>query len=461
MTSTLLRISLRRRLLRRLWGPLLTLMMVGAVLSLASARYFASLVYDQWLYDSAMTLGSQIKGDGSEAVLNLPALAVEMLEWDRVDRLYYEVVTDKRGRIFGNATLPQPETPASSDAIYYNNALPSSGGPAQVRLVAVAVPIPDSGGDIARITVAETVSKREAVVRGILMAVLPIEAALLLLAGFSIWIAVTGTLRSLDRLAGDLGEIKPDALTPLTESMPLPQEVMPLVDALNGLIGRLAESRDAMRRFVANAAHQFRTPLAAAQLQLQRAMRESDTGLQDQALTAADRSLQRLGHLTEQILSLARAEPASISGLSMTDVDIAALARNEAGQWADAAIAKGVDIGYDGPATAVVLRGDQRMLTDLLGNLIDNALRYGKPAGRVTVSLRTAPLEIAVEDDGPGIPISERTRVLERFYRTPGTGSPGSGLGLAIANEIAARHGGTLQIGTGAGGAGARVSVRF
>ena len=451
------RASLRRRLLKRLWGSLLTLMLVGAVLSLASARYFASLVYDQWLYDSAMTLGSQIKGNGSKPVLSLPASAVEMLEWDRIDRLYYEVITAQHGRIFGNASLPKPATFANDEPVYYNGAV----GPAHVRLVTIAVPIAASGGDTARITVAETVSKRDAVVRGILLAVLPIEAALLVLAGLSIWVAVTRTLRSVDHLAGDLAKLGPDALMPLTESVPLPHEVMPLVDALNVLIGRLAESRDAMRRFVANAAHQFRTPLAAVQLQVQRAMREPDTGLKGEALAAADRSLQRLIHLAEQILSMARAEPANISVLELVDVDLAALARAGVAHWADAAIARGIDIGYEGPLTAVMLRGDQHMLTDLIGNLIDNAIRYGRIGGRVTVSLNPSPLTLSVEDDGPGISSAERVRVLERFYRTPGTGSRGSGLGLAIANEIAARHGGRIEIGVGADSIGTRVAVKF
>jgi two-component system sensor histidine kinase TctE len=454
--------SLRQRLLKRLWVPLLTLMTVGAALSLVSARYFADLVYDQWLYDSAMTLGSQIKGNGSEPVLRLPALAVEMLEWDRVDRLYYEVVTAKHGRIYGNASLPHSSLPPSpnapaDDVVYYNDVL--NGIP--VRLARVDVPIPESGGDAALITVAETISKREAVVRSILLAVLPIEITLLILAGASIWIAVTATLRSLDQLAGDLTKVEPEALRPLPESAHLPQEVMPLVDALNSLIGRLAETRDTMRRFVANAAHQFRTPLAAVQIQVQRARREDNAGLRDEALAAADTALQRVTHLAEQILGLARAEPASIANIDMTQVDIAALARAAVEHWADAAIDRGVDLGYEGPFAPVTVRGDRRMLTDLIDNLIDNAIRYGKPAGRVTVSLATGPLVIAVEDDGPGIPPAERTRVLERFYRTPGTGSRGSGLGLAIANEIAARHGGRLEIMSGKNNVGARVALRL
>src|SRR5258708_28295509 len=135
--------SLRRRLLTRLWGPLLALMLIGALLSFASARYFANLVYDQWLFDSAMTLASQIKGDGIEPTLTLPASAIEMLEWDRIDRIFYEVTTTEHGRIFGNAFLPRPPTTQVNEPTYYDGTV----GQLAVRLSAVTIHTPSSGGE--------------------------------------------------------------------------------------------------------------------------------------------------------------------------------------------------------------------------------------------------------------------------------------------------------------------------
>ncbi|TAK98906.1 MAG: sensor histidine kinase [Rhodospirillaceae bacterium] len=433
-------------------------MFAGALLSFASARYFANLVYDQWLFDSAMTLASQIKGNGAEPTLALPTSAIEMLEWDRIDRVFYDVTTAHHGRIFGNTTLPRPPITQFGQPIYYDGTI----GQLAVRLAAVMIHTPSSGGDTATVVIAETLAKRNAVVRSIMAAIIPIEAGLLLLAGLSIWIAVSSTLRSVDHLTVDLARIQPNRLKPLESSQAIPQEIAPLVDALNGLIERVAEGRDALQRFVANAAHQLRTPLAALQLQTQRALRESDPVRRQEALTAVDRGMQRLTHLTQQLLTLARAEPTGApADEQQQSVDLAAVARQTVEHWVDTAIALGIDLGYDGKASGVLVRGDQQLLTELIGNLVDNGIQYGKGGGRVTVRISTAPAILSVEDDGPGIPAAERTRVLERFYRLPASVGSGSGLGLAIANEIAARHGAHLEIGAGKGGIGTVVTVTF
>jgi two-component system sensor histidine kinase TctE len=460
-------ISLRRLLLMRLWVPLLGLMLIGAVLSFIAASYFANLVYDQWLYDSAMTLATQVHGNGSQAVVALPSSAVQMLEWDRVDRVFYEVTTARGGRIFGNSKLPvpvglrRPEAVSAglagqADTTYFNIHV----GQAPVRAASVTITVPDSNGDRATVTVGETIAKRNAVVRSILSAVLPIESGLLILAGISIWIAVRSTLRSMDTLAGELARVEPEALRPLVAAEPIPQEVAPLVNALNTLIARLAEARDASTRFVANAAHQLRTPLAAIQLQTQRALREPDPKQRQEALVAADKAVQRLGHLTHQLLSLARAEPGGVPAQT-EDVDVALLAREEVEHWADAAIARDMDLGYEGPIAGLCVNGDRQLLGELIGNLLDNAIRYGRPGGRITLRLLAAPLRLSVEDDGPGIPAAERGRVLERFYRLPTTAESGSGLGLTIANEIAARHGARLEITDGPGGTGTAVTITY
>jgi len=452
---TAVRYSLRRLLLIRLWIPLLALMVVGAILSFASARYFANLVYDQWLFDSAMALASQIKGNGLQPTLTLPASAVEMLEWDRLDRIFYEVSTAHHGRIFGNAALPRPATVPRDGAVYYDGMLDDRA----VRVSAVTLDVPASGGDTATVIVGETRAKRDAVVRSIMMTILPIMAGLLTLAGFSIWIAVISALRSVDRLATDLTQVQPDQLTPLASTVPA--EIAPLVEALNGLIARVAEGRNTLQRFVANAAHQLRTPLAALQLQTQRALRETDPDRRQEALTAIDKGIQRLAHLTQQLLILARAEPtgAALEGLQPTD--LALVARQEVERWVDTAITKGVDLGYEGPSSGVSVNANQQLIGELIGNLVDNGIRYGGSGSHVTVTLAQSPVILSVMDNGPGIPLPERTRVLERFYRLAASAGSGSGLGLAIANEIAERHGAQLKIESGKDGAGTVVSVKF
>lgn len=448
--------TLRRQLLARLSVPLLAVMAVGAALTFAGARYFAAEVYDQWLYDSATALAAQIRPGADGPAVALPPPAVEMLEWDQIDKVMYDVTTSEGAHIFGNAVLPPPPRGRAGKPVFYDGVV----GDDPVRLTAVTVPL--AGSDLrVTVTVAETLLKRRAIVGNILLAILPIEAMLLALAGGVIWFAVTSALGSLDRLAADLGRIDAENPLPLTELAPLPTEVRPLVAALNGVIVRLGESRDAMRRFVANAAHQLRTPLAAMQIQTQRAVRETDPARGREALAAVEKAMVRLARVTQQVLTLARAEPGSGTDTAARTIDLAALARQELEHWADAAVARDIDLGYAGPQAGPFVLGDPQLLTDLIANLVDNAIRYSEPHAQVTLRLSTDPAALTVEDTGPGIPLAERSRVLERFYRPPTTKGSGSGLGLAIASEIAKRHHASLRLDGGEGGRGTVVTVTF
>ena len=449
--------SLRRRLLARLAGPLLGLMFIGALLSFASARYFAGMVHDQWLFDSVMSLATQVKGIGGKATVNLPIAAVQILEWDQTDRIFYDVSTVKLGHIYGNAVISEPIEIAVDRPSYYDSVI--EGLP--VRVAAVALAVPSDGNDAVTVKVAETLAKRDAVVRSIIMAMLPLEGTLLALAGLIIWFAVSSALAKFDMLSQRLEKIDIDRLAPLDQEIAAPSEVQPLVDALNSLIGRLGAAHDAQRRFVANAAHQLRTPLATVQLQTERALREADPAQHAEALSAVRNAMIRLKHLTQQLLTLARAEPESARMLELVDVDLAVLTRDELGNWMDAAIQHDIDLGYEGPVDGIHILGEPQLLREMIANLVDNAIRYGKQGGRITVRIDTDPVRLSVEDDGPGIPAAERTRITERFYRLPSSASSGTGLGLAIVTEIASRHNAKLEISAPADGNGTLARVSF
>ena len=449
--------SLRRRLLVRLWVPLASLLLVGALLSFGLAYYFGNVVHDRWLLDSAMTLATQLRADTGRVSLELPASAVEMFEWDSLDRIYEEVQSPSGRRLLGNAAFPQaPAALVPNKPIYYDATI--EGNP--VRVVAVAVPSPVDASRPVTIQVAETRRKRQALVWEIILVVVPLQAIILLVAGAFIWFAVTTSLSSLDELAARLGGYEPEALVPLRDVEDAPSEVKPLVGALDRLIGRLSESRAAQQRFVANAAHQLRTPLAALQVQAERALREANPERHSEALERVLAAVTRMQHLTQQLLTLTRSDASSASMLAMVDIDLAELARNELERWADAAVERNIDLGYDGPESGVPMRGEPQLLRELIGNLVDNAIRYGRPGGDVTLGVRRSPLTLFVDDDGPGIPASDRERVLEPFYRAPQSGGNGCGLGLAIAQEIAKRHGAHLRIGNHVPG-GTRVEVVF
>jgi two-component system sensor histidine kinase TctE len=243
-----------------------------------------------------------------------------------------------------------------------------------------------------------------------------------------------------------------------------------LVVSVNDLLERLKDSIVTQKRFLADAAHQLKTPLAGLRMQADLAQR---SGSSEEDLK---KSLQQIGrasvqatHTVNQLLSLARAEPGRTEPMAHRVLDIDDIARAAAEHWVPQAIARSIDLGFEagcrrteGP---VLVSGDALMLTEMLGNLIDNALRYTQPGGTVTVSVERAVEDgrpkvlLAVEDDGPGIDASERERVFERFHRVLGTGTEGAGLGLAIVREIARAHGGRVDLATGTGGVGTRFTV--
>lgn len=236
-----------------------------------------------------------------------------------------------------------------------------------------------------------------------------------------------------------------------TDWAPIPwaevaREVKPLILAINGLIQRLSEARGAQQRFIAIAAHQLRTPLATLQVQTERALRETNPERHGEALLHVLKAVTRMRHLTQQLLTLTRSDPSAASTLVMTDIDLAELAREELERWADGAVERNIDLGYEGPESGTPVRGERQLLRELIGNLVDNAIRYGRAGGEVTLGVRLNPTTIFVQDDGPGIAAAERERVLDPFYRSPQSSGDGCGLGLAIAREIAARHGTCLQI---------------
>ena len=243
-----------------------------------------------------------------------------------------------------------------------------------------------------------------------------------------------------------------------------PEEIASLADSFNQMAASLEEQERMRREFIANAAHQLRTPLATLQVQTELALREPDPVKHIEALSDVLGAVTRLRHVVHQILTLARSDHtnhATAQTLGMVRVDLAQLARQELERWADAAVSRDIDLGYDGPETGIVISGDSQLLHELIGNLVENAIRYGRQGGEVTLRLTESPPTLYIDDDGKGIPAEERSFVVERFYRRSDSGGDGSGLGLAIALEIAARHGALLIITDSPFATGTRVMVTF
>ncbi|MBS0322125.1 MAG: two-component sensor histidine kinase [Proteobacteria bacterium] len=277
--------------------------------------------------------------------------------------------------------------------------------------------------------------------------------------GLFVWLAIERALRPLSRLAGAVRIRTADDLAPLPAGG-WPLEIEPLVAALNALLARLQETLALQRTFVADAAHELRTPLAALHLQAQLAARARDDGERGEALAAMKGGIDRATRLASQLLTLAREEHADARD-ALDDVDLTALARDVVRDLAPLAAQRDIDLGVSGTVPAVV-RGDAAALTTLLTNLVDNALRYVPAGGRIDVSTErngAGDAVLAVRDDGPGIPAGERETIFQRFTRGSNASAPGSGLGLAIVKRIADRHGATLALGDGLDGRGLGVTV--
>jgi two-component system OmpR family sensor kinase len=284
---------------------------------------------------------------------------------------------------------------------------------------------------------------------------LPLLLLLPLLA-LAIGLLVTRGLAPLNRLARAVAERTPEALDPLPTAA-LPREVQPLVAALNGLLARLDAALAGQRAFVADAAHELRTPIAALQLQAQLAERAESEAERQAALAELDAGIRRAGRAVQQLLTLARLDPDS-AGRPPQPVQLADLARAVVTELNPLARALAIDLGIAATDEAATVAGDPDALAVLLRNLVENALRYTPAGGTVDVS--TGPGWLEVRDTGPGIPEAERTRVFDRFYRGAETREPGTGLGLAIVKAIADRHGAAVALSDPAGG-GLRVRVAF
>ena len=284
---------------------------------------------------------------------------------------------------------------------------------------------------------------------------LPLAAALPLL-GLFVWLTVRRALVPLERLGREVGERRAGDFAPLA-AQGAPSEVAPLVESLNGLFQRLDRLLESERRFTADAAHELRTPLAALKTQAQVARGASDDTARTHALDGVIAGCDRAARLVDQLLTLARLDPAE-AGRPAERCDLAALARRVVAELAPAALARRIDIELAGAQSAPV-RGHGDLLEALLRNLVDNAVRYS-PEGS-TIEVRVGAASLSVSDAGPGVAPAEREKLGQRFFRILGSGQSGSGLGLSIVRRIAEIHGARLAFADGPGGRGLRVSVEF
>ncbi|HUW76374.1 MAG TPA: ATP-binding protein [Gallionella sp.] len=309
------------------------------------------------------------------------------------------------------------------------------------------------------IQTAQTKGDRWEIAAGIAMRMLAPLAVLVPVLVFLGWIAVRKSLAPLARVTAEVERRDASAMAPL-DTGPVPEEIRPLLMALNRLLGRLDESIASQRRFVADAAHELRTPLTALSLQAQLVEQAQDAGERNESARSLRLGIARASRLVNQLLTLARQEPDAQRPFAR--VDLALLVRQVAGELAPLADLKKIDLGVSAEQPEWV-NGDEDGLRILVGNLVDNAIRYTPEGGKVDVILARDGnrLVLDVRDNGPGITPGEREKIFERFYRIAGNEVQGSGLGLAIVRQIVERHGAAIEISAGENGTGAVFSIKF
>jgi len=438
--------SLFGEILDWMLAPLLLLWPMSIAVTYLVAKSIASGPFDRSLETDVYVLARQIQPVNGVATLALPDSAREFLRTDDVDTIYYQIIGPRGELIAGSRELPLPneeDKPQPGVVRFRNETL--RGTPIRIAYTSAEIPrLADQ--PYALVQVAETLGKRSRLANDIIKGVILPQFVILPLAIVLVWFGLSRGLAPLHALQQHIRGRRPDDLSPL-EAAQAPAEIAPLVASFNDLLTRLEQNMAIQKRFIADAAHQMKTPLAGLRMQAELASRQTVSAEVRWSLEQIATSSEQAARLVTQLLSMARAEN-RVTGLALEAVELVALARQATQDWVLPALAKQMDLGFEAETPAAVIIGNPLMLREMLINLIDNAIRYTPNAGRITVRVHadadTAGID--VEDTGLGIPIHEREHVLERFYRILGRDGEGSGLGLAIVREIVNMHDGRLEI---------------
>lgn len=447
--------NLRRRLLLTLLVPMLLLLVVDTIVTYSVALNYADRVHDADLSDDLLALAQKFRS--GEVSGDLPREVRLLIEYDNDGRSYYAIHSSRRGLLGGSPGLARPDIapdlPPELDDVTLDGRM--------LRVATLGLNSPTDPGDIIGISIGETLRGRQSRAWQILMLIIPLQTGLIIASLSLVWLGVTRGLRILEPLALRLAR-RDDKLGPITEP-DVPVEILPLTQTIDGLFARLRAVLALQERFVADAAHQLRTPLAGLRLHVDRALASDDPQVLRDALQHIDRLTERTARTSTQLLALTRAQGQQKEHLATAVVDLAELVPKMVERRVPEALRARIDLGYQGPEEPARVHADPGALQELLDNLIDNVLRYaGRDAGAtVSVALPSATQAmLQVEDNGPGVPAEMLDRLGERFFRVPGTEASGTGLGLAIVQEIARQHGASCSFGPGSSG-GLRISLLF
>ncbi len=450
--------------------PLLLLWPISLALTWLVAQNIAGKPFDRALEYNVQALSKLVVVKSNQVQFNLTGPAREILRADDTDLVYYQVLGTRGEYLGGERDLPLPpdddkaidgEVRLREDLIHGE----------EVRVAYAWIKVDVKGAGPVLVQVAETLEKRKTLATEIVKGTMVPQFVTLPLAVLLVWLALVRGIKPLALLEKRIRARKPDDMSPLDDTA-VPEEVAPLVSSINDLLRRLKVSLTTQKRFLADAAHQLKTPLAGLRMQADLAQRETNADELKKSLKHIGQSSIRATHTVNQLLAMARAETTGRS-LAKQQIDMVLIASEVMADSVPRALEKQIDLGYDGPEAGEPqnkIEGNPTLLKELVRNLLDNAIAYTPEKGQVTLRLLTdrfsGVLVLLVEDSGPGIPEAERALVFQPFYRALGTNVDGSGLGLAIVLEIANQHDATISIEDATlpghpNAPGTRIAVRF
>ena len=441
--------SLARQLLLWLLPTALALVAVGGIIAYEIAHRAAILAYDRWLLDAAQSVATQVRPVNGHVDLQLSMSTEQVLLFDSLDRVFYEVIGPSGATIAGMSGLPRPPSATPEEPSNYYDAEFSG---QDVRAASLVI---ERNGATFMVIVVETLIKRDKLIREILLAMLLPEFLLMVMTILVMRYAIRHGLGGISLVREELVKRSQADMRPIPLGT-VPMELRPLIADTNDLLERLASSLERHRHLIADASHQLRTPIAALRAEAESALRSDNPKAALVRITASARQLSRLAH---NVLMLNRIESGSMN--DPQPVDLRSLISGAAERWLPYAHERNIDLGF--ALESAHVQGEPVWLEEMVNNLVDNALRYTPQYGTVTVKCgqREDIAWLSVEDSGPGIPQNERERVFERFYRSHPSQGDGSGLGLAIVREVVNTHRAKIEVTNGEELGGALIRVVF
>lgn len=439
------RSSIRKQLFYLFVPSLLGLWLASTVLSLWIVSSSSLSFFDRDLINSADSIVGRLRVKDGRIVVDLPAAAQAILKHDDTDKFYYRVLDEHGQKISGDSDLPEPAKDLKIDLPQVTT---KQIGGHLVRLVEIKVVGNEETKQMVVVQLAVTTNARERFWESLLLGIAVPQFLMILLGLSAIWFGISKMLTPLRLLQKQVKHRSLKDLSPLSDDA-APEEVYPLVMGINHLFERSREELNAQRRFIANAAHQLRTPLAGLKTYSSIGIDTTDAEELRAVMIDVDAGIDRATRMVTQLLALARTDTAdaAMSELHMRPVDLNFLVSDAVAGLVHQAIRKQIALTYDSSAAPAVVMGDSTGLTHLVVNLIENAILYTPSGGSVNVNIsREHLIVLTVSDTGRGIPESERAKVFERFYRVVGTNGNGSGLGLSIVKEVANAHDATVVI---------------